>query len=58
MQSTGIVTEQAGDRVRDAEVVLDRRDQRPDADDLGPQREPREEQSREEAVPPAHSTRR
>ena len=46
--------EQARDRVRDVEVVLDRRDQRADTDDLRPQREPREEQPREEARASAH----
>src|SRR5262249_121966 len=41
-------------RVGDVEVVLDRGDERPDADDLGTQSQPREEQPREEAVPTPH----
>src|SRR5262249_62351338 len=41
--------QQPGDRVRDVQIARDRRDQRPDPDDLRPQRESGEEQSREEA---------
>ena len=47
--------EEAGDRVRDVEIVLDLRDQRSDADDLRPQREPGEEQPREQAEPAMHA---
>ena len=44
--------EQAGDGVRDVEVVLDRRQQRADADELRPQRERRQKQRDQERRPP------
>jgi hypothetical protein len=47
--------EQAGDRVRRAEIVLDRRDERADPDELRPQCERGEEERCEKCSPP-HST--
>src|SRR5205807_7400449 len=43
--------EEAGDRVRDVQVALDRRNERPDPDELRTQRERREEEAGEEREP-------
>ena len=47
--------EQPGDRVRDAEVGLDLRQQRPDADELRPQRQRGHEERREQREAGAHA---
>ena len=52
MQSTGIVPNQPGDRMRDAEVVLNQRQERADPNELLPERQRREEQRDEERRPP------
>lgn len=49
-------SERAHDGVRDAEVVLDRREERPGPDDLRPQRERGEEERRESARPSAQKS--
>ncbi len=52
MQSTGIVPSSPATAWRDVEVVLDRGQQRADADELRAQRERRKEQRDEERRPP------